>query len=40
MTLNSERGEANKTNANKFSYKTSYKAPLKTPLERLGLSSV
>ena len=28
MTLLSERGESNKTNANKVSYEASYEAPL------------
>ena len=36
MTLLSERGESNKTNANKVSYEASYEAPLtrKTRLEK------
>ena len=40
MTLLSESGESNKTNANKVSYEASYEAPLtrKTSLSEFALS--
>ena len=42
MTLLSERGESNKTNANKVSYEALYEAPLtrKTRLERKSFNFI